>query len=174
MVRKKIELLEEFRIEVEAPETAGLTDVLDEQTLTDFIDEFKDEGFGYNYEVIGKGNMLKTLVGTDKTFGVDYDTYLKSFDEETKSLLGVDRGKDKEKFLEISGISGQLMKKNILMASVKEWAEIELKVGLTPYYEKDYEIIAYSRYEAETNAILLTLWRNISLVCLFIWIIRLV
>lgn len=126
LVRKKIELLEEFGIETETPEIADLTKILDEQMLTDFIEEFQDLEFGYNDEVIRKGNTLRVISGNDKTFGVDYETYLKAFDEETKSLLGVDRGSADAKFLDISGFSGQLSKKGILLASVKKWASIDL------------------------------------------------
>jgi type I restriction enzyme M protein len=126
LVRKKIELLEEFGIKTEKPETADLTEILDEQMLTDFIEEFQDLEFGYNDEVIRKGNTLLVISGNDKTFGVDYQTYLKAFDEETKSLLGVDRGSADAKFLDISGFSGQLAKKGILLASVKKWASINL------------------------------------------------
>jgi type I restriction enzyme M protein len=126
LVRKKIELLAEFGIEVENPVNADLTKVLDEQTMADFIEEFQDLEFGYNEEVIRKGNTLRVISGNDKSFGVDYEIYLKAFDEETQSLLGVDRGSADAKFLDISGISGQLAKKGILLASVKKWAEIDL------------------------------------------------
>ncbi len=49
-----------------------------------------------------------------------------SFDQQTKSLLGVDKGNEEEKFMNISGISGLLKKKKILFASVKAWSEIDL------------------------------------------------
>ena len=51
---------------------------------------------------------------------------MKSFDPETKYLLGVDKGTEEEKFLDISGISGQLKKKRILFETIKTWSEIDL------------------------------------------------
>jgi type I restriction enzyme M protein len=48
-------------------------------------------------------------------------------DATPKDLLGVNKGNDEEKYLDISGISGLLNKKKILFASVKAWSEIDLK-----------------------------------------------
>ena len=41
-------------------------------------------------------------------------------------MLGVDKGTEEEKFLDISGIAGQLKKKRILFDTVKTWSEIDL------------------------------------------------
>ena len=91
-----------------------------------FIEEFNDLGLGYNDYVIRQKKCLRDICKNDKTFDVDFQAYLKSFDKETRSLLGVDKGTDEEKFLDISGISGQLRKKRILFATVKAWSEIDL------------------------------------------------
>lgn len=91
-----------------------------------FIEEFKDLGLGFNDYVIRKNKTLKDICKNDKTFDVDFHAYLKAFDSETKYLLGVDKGTDEEKFLDISGVSGQLKKKRILFDSVKAWSEIDL------------------------------------------------
>lgn len=91
-----------------------------------FIEEFKDLGLGYNDYVVRENKTLKTICKNDKTFDVDFDAYLKAFDSETKNLLGVDKANEEEKFLDISGISGQLRKKRILFDSVKAWSEIDL------------------------------------------------
>ena len=47
--------------------------------------------------------------------------------------MGVDRGNTEEKYLDISGLSGQLRKKNILFDTVKKWSEIDL----TPFNNSD-------------------------------------
>lgn len=94
--------------------------------LEDFIEMFNLEGLGYNDFVIRKKKTLKTICQNDKSFDVDFHSYLKAFDGETKYLLGVDKGTEEEKFLDISGIAGQLKKKRILFDTVKAWSEIDL------------------------------------------------
>lgn len=91
-----------------------------------FIEEFKEDGLGYNDFVVRKNKTLKDICKNDKAFDVDFHAYLKAFDPETKYLLGVDKGTEEEKFLDISGISGQLKKKRILFDTVKAWSEIDL------------------------------------------------
>lgn len=94
--------------------------------IEDFIDMFQLEGLGYNDFVIRKNKTLKDICKNDKTFDVDFHAYLKAFDPETKYLLGVDKGTEEEKFLDISGISGLLKKKRILFETVQTWSEIDL------------------------------------------------
>ncbi|MCA0349078.1 MAG: SAM-dependent methyltransferase [Bacteroidetes bacterium] len=94
--------------------------------IEDFIDMFQLEGLGYNDFVIRKNKTLKDICKNDKTFDVDFHAYLKAFDAETKYLLGVDKGTEEEKFLDISGISGLLKKKRILFETVQTWSEIDL------------------------------------------------
>lgn len=92
----------------------------------DFVEIFQLEGLGYNDYVIRKGITLKDICKNDKTFDTDFDGYLKAFDAETKYLLGVDKGNEEERFLDITGISGLLKKKRILFNTVKAWSEIDL------------------------------------------------
>ncbi len=87
---------------------------------------FKLEGLGYNDYVIRENKSLKDICKNDKTFDIDFHSYLKSFDIETKYLLGVDKGTEEEKFLDVSGVSGLLKKKRILFETVKVWSEIDL------------------------------------------------
>jgi type I restriction enzyme M protein len=94
--------------------------------IEDFIEMFNLEGLGYNDLVIRKKKTLKDICKNDKSFDVDFHSYLKAFDGETKYLLGVDKGTEEEKFLDISGIAGQLKKKRILFDTVKAWSEIDL------------------------------------------------
>ena len=100
---------------------------IDRKDIETFVDEFKDFGYGYNDFVIRQNKTLKDICKNDKAFDLDFHAYLKAFDPETKYLLGVDKGNEEEKFLDISGISGQLNKKKILFSSVKAWSEIDLE-----------------------------------------------
>lgn len=103
-----------------------LEEEIGRDNIEDFVEMFQLEGLGYNDYVIRKNKSLKDICKNDKTFDVDFHSYLKSFDPETKYLLGVDKGTEEEKFLDISGISGQLKKKRILFETVKVWSEIDL------------------------------------------------
>ncbi|GGE15401.1 HsdM family class I SAM-dependent methyltransferase [Psychroflexus salis] len=99
----------------------------------DFLEEFKDYNIGYNDFVIKQQKTLADICRNDTSFNNDFDAYLKAFDTETKELLGVDRGNTEEKYLDISGVSGQLNKKHILFDTVKKWSEIDL----SPYNNSD-------------------------------------
>lgn len=107
-------------------EAKRLEEEISRDNIEDFVEEFQLEGLGYNDYVIRKNKSLKDICKNDKTFDVDFHSYLKSFDPETKYLLGVDKGTDEEKFLDISGISGQLKKKRILFEMVQTWSQIDL------------------------------------------------
>jgi len=93
----------------------------------DFSEAIKDEGKGYNSSLLRKNKALRDICLNDKTFEPDFDEYLRSFDEETRDLLGIDKSNEEEKYLDISGIIGQLKKKKILFPFVRGWAEIDLK-----------------------------------------------
>jgi type I restriction enzyme M protein len=107
-------------------EAKRLKEDLGDIEIDDFIEMFQMEGLGYNDFVIRKNKTLKDICKNDKTFDVDFHAYLKAFDAETKYLLGVDKGTEEEKFLDISGISGLLKKKRILFETVQTWSEIDL------------------------------------------------
>lgn len=97
-----------------------------EEDIENFVEIFKLEGLGYNDYVIRKGITLKDICKNDKTFDSDFDGYLNAFDAETQYLLGVNKGNEEERFLDITGISGLLKKKRILFDTVKAWSEIDL------------------------------------------------
>lgn len=118
LIREAKKLAEEFGVNY--PSELG------KDELEDFIEEFKNYDLGYNEFVIRHNKKLCDICENDKTFDVDFDKYLKAFDTETKLLLGVDKGNDEEKFMDISGISGLLRKKKILFATAKAWSEIDL------------------------------------------------
>ncbi|WP_046759154.1 HsdM family class I SAM-dependent methyltransferase [Kordia jejudonensis] len=123
LVRHYKELLKDF----------GADSIEDIEDINDFLEEFKDYNIGYNEVIIKQHKTLADICKNDTTFDNDFDTYLKAFDPETKELLGVDRGNTEEKYLDISGLSGQLRKKNILFDTVKKWSEIDL----TPFNNSD-------------------------------------
>ncbi len=107
-------------------EASRLEEEIGKDNIDDFVEMFQLEGLGYNDYLIRKGKTLKDICKNDKTFDIDFHAYLKSFDPETKYLLGVDKGTEEEKFLDISGVSGQLKKKRILFETLKAWSEIDL------------------------------------------------
>lgn len=107
-------------------EANRLEEEIGKDSIDDFVEEFQLAGLGYNEYIIRKGKSLKDICKNDKAFDSDFHLYLKSFDPETKYLLGVDKGTEDEKFLDISGISGQLKKKRILFETVQAWSEIDL------------------------------------------------
>lgn len=92
----------------------------------EFIEELEDKGQGYNRYLFHKQSTLKDICKNDKTFEIDFTAYLNGFDAETKDLLGVEKGNEDEKYLDISGIYGILKKKKIDFAYTKEWSEIDL------------------------------------------------
>ncbi len=96
------------------------------ENMDDFLEIFQLEGLGYNDYVIRKGITLKDICQNDKTFDSDFDAYLKAFDAETKYLLGVDKGNEEERFLDITGVYGLLKKKRIHFDTIKAWSEIDL------------------------------------------------
>ncbi|MFK5936936.1 MAG: N-6 DNA methylase [Sulfurimonas sp.] len=104
-----------------------LEDSGDELSLDEFIEEIKDQEKGYNTYLFEHNKTLADICRNDKTFERDFDAYLLGFDAETKDLLGVNKGNDEEKYLDISGVSGLLNKKKILFAFVTAWSEIDLE-----------------------------------------------
>lgn len=107
-------------------EANRLEEEIGKDSIEDFVEEFQLAGLGYNDYIIRRSKSLKDICKNDKAFDSDFHLYLKSFDPETKYLLGVDKGTEDEKFLDISGISGQLKKKRILFETVQAWSEIDL------------------------------------------------
>ena len=99
----------------------------DKLEIEEFIEEIKDQEKGYNTYLFEHDKTLADICRNDKTFERDFDAYLLGLDAETKDLLGVNKGNDEEKNLDISGVSGLLNKKKILFAFVTAWSEIDLE-----------------------------------------------
>ncbi|WP_233862049.1 HsdM family class I SAM-dependent methyltransferase [Tenacibaculum piscium] len=104
----------------------GANTIDDIENVKDFYEEFNDSKIGYNEIIVNNQKTLAEICKNDTTFKNDFDAYLSDFDTKTKELLGVERANTDEKFLDISGISGQLQNKNILFDTVKKWSEIDL------------------------------------------------
>lgn len=118
-------------------EDFGADSIDDIDHKEDFLEEFKDYNIGYNDLVIRHQKTLADICKNDTTFSNDFDAYLKVFDPETKELLGVNRGNTEEKYPDISGVSGQLRKKDILFDTVKKWSGIDL----TPFNNSEITTI---------------------------------
>ena len=93
----------------------------------EFAEAFRDEDCGYNAFIVEQGKMLADICKSDTTFEQDFKQYLQGFDENIKMLLGINRGTEQAKFLNIEGIAGELRQKKILLGVVKEWAKIDLE-----------------------------------------------
>lgn len=97
-----------------------------ESDLEEFVEAFKDEGCGYNDYIVRDGKTLSSICSNDKTFDQDFDAYRKAFDKDLKRLLGIDRGVEEQKFLNMDGIVAELRAKKILLSTVTKWAEVDL------------------------------------------------
>ena len=65
----------------------------------DFKEAFKDRDCGYNEYIVMQGKTLQSICNNDKTFEQDFTSYLHEFDPMLKKLLGIERGKDEKKYL---------------------------------------------------------------------------
>ena len=82
---------------------------------------------GYNTYLLEHHKTLAEICKNDKNFEIDFDAYLKGFDNETKDLLGVDPGEEGERYLNIKNYISILKSKKVLFAYVKKWSEIDLQ-----------------------------------------------
>lgn len=97
-----------------------------EADLDEFIEAFRDEKCGYNEFIVREGKTLATICSNDKTFEQDFSTYRNAFDPELKMLLGIDRGTEEQKFLNMDGVVAELRSKKILLQTVTKWSEVDL------------------------------------------------
>ncbi len=100
-----------------------------EDDPADFKEAFIDKGCGYNEYIVMKGQTLNCICKNDTTFEQDFDNYLKAFDDELKRLLGIERGKDEKKFLNMDYYVSELRSKHILLSVIMAWS----KIDLSPY-----------------------------------------
>ena len=99
-------------------------------TAEDDVEAFKQlydgENCGYNEYIVMHRKSLKDICRNDSTFEQDFAAYLKAFDDDLKLLLGIDRDKTDQKFLNMDGIVAELRKKGILLQVAAVWAKIDL------------------------------------------------
>ena len=107
-------------------EEEGLT-VKDDQE--DFKEAFIDRDCGYNEYIVMQGKTLQNICNNDKTFEQDFASYLSEFDPTLKKLLGIERGKDEKKFLNMDYYVAELRSKKILLSVITAWS----KIDLSPY-----------------------------------------
>lgn len=99
------------------------------------IEEFKDDidfnsknGFniyGYNKKLVEEGIDLKEICKNDSGFATLLYSYLNSYDEETKDLLGI-TSRDGDNKLDLSKYLKILEDKDVLFRWVKDWSLIDL------------------------------------------------
>ena len=92
----------------------------------DFKEAFIDRDCGYNDYIVMQGKTLSSICGNDTTFEQDFDSYLKAFDDELKTLLGIERGKDEKMYLNMDYYVAELRSKKILLSVITAWAKIDL------------------------------------------------
>jgi type I restriction enzyme M protein len=112
---------------------AGGRKAFDAMREDDRLALLMDQKQGYNKYLFEQNKSLKEICANDKNFEIDFDAYLKGFDDETKDLLGVDPGEEGERYLNIKNYISILKTKKVLFAYVKKWSEIDLK----PYSNSD-------------------------------------
>lgn len=100
---------------------------IDPRTNIDlFVEAFRDRECGYNEYIVRQGKTLSDICNNDKTFEQDFAEYLAGFDAQLKELLGIDRGTEDSKYLNLEGMVAELRKKGILMQYITKWAQIDL------------------------------------------------
>lgn len=104
-------------------ENEGIDPVED---IDDFVEAFRDRECGYNDYIVRQGKTLSDICNNDKTFEQDFSEYLAGFDGQLKELLGIERGTDDSKYLNLDGMIAELRKKGILMQYITKWAQIDL------------------------------------------------
>lgn len=115
LLRMKDEFIEENNIDVNDVEEAVLFELI------------KSENKGYNSYIFEHKKQLKDICRNDTTFYEDFDEYLNAFDEETKTLLGVNKTNKKVNYLNIIGQSATLEDKKILQDFATAWSKIDLQ-----------------------------------------------
>lgn len=96
------------------------------ENIDDFVEAFLDRECGYNDYIVRQGKTLSSICNNDKTFEQDFSKYLAGFDAQLKELLGIERGTDDSKYLNLDGMVAELRKKGILMQYITGWAQIDL------------------------------------------------
>lgn len=97
-----------------------------EDNLDEFVEAFKDRDCGYNEYIVKDDKTLSNICSNDKTFEDDFRNYLSGFNGKLKELLGIERGTDDSKYLNLDGVIAELRKKGVLLQYVTKWSQIDL------------------------------------------------
>lgn len=97
-----------------------------EDNINEFVDVFKERECGYNEYIVKDGKTLSDICNNDKTFEDDFRNYLSGFNGKLKELLGIERGTDDSKYLNLDGVIAELRKKGVLLQYVTKWSQIDL------------------------------------------------
>ena len=97
-----------------------------DETPEGFEELFTSKGVGFNKFIVLENKRLADICRNDTTFEDDFRNYLKAFDPDLRRLLGVERGHEEQKFLNMDGIVAELRSKGILMQVTAQWAAIDL------------------------------------------------
>ena len=91
-----------------------------------FNECFKLEDCGYNEFLVMKGITLKDICKNDSTFERDFADYMNAFDADLKRLLGYNREKNDDEYLDMDTVVASLRNKKILQLIVDKWSRIDL------------------------------------------------
>ena len=103
-----------------------------ETHIEDLNESIENENYGYHPELVKNGRTLQVLCETQPAnFYQRLTEYLNEYDQETKTLLGIDYASGSSNYLGLQTIIGALNAKNqdtvdVLYNFTKEWAVIDL------------------------------------------------
>lgn len=100
--------------------------IAEDENPEGFDQLFIAEEVGFNEYIVLEQKTLADICRNDTTFYTDFRSYLESFDEDLKRLLGVGCGPHDQKFLNMDGIAAELHGKHILLAVATKWASVDL------------------------------------------------
>jgi type I restriction enzyme M protein len=90
----------------------------------DIIEELEEDMDYYNTSIIKECINIKNIVENDTNFYQNIDAYIRSFDPETRKLLGYSDDENELEYLNLKNEMQKLKTKNILYSIIKKWAEI--------------------------------------------------
>ena len=79
-----------------------------DETPEGFDELFLSRDVGFNRFIVLENKTLADICRNDTTFEDDFRNYLNAFDPKLKQLLGVGRGQEEQKFLNMDGVVAEL------------------------------------------------------------------
>lgn len=90
----------------------------------DILAELEEDMLYYNTSIIKESINIKNVVENDTNFNQNIDSYINSFDPETRKLLGYSDDENELDYLNLKKEMQTLRKKKVLFSIIKQWAEI--------------------------------------------------